>query len=274
LFLFGDRDGEGYVKVKGGHRFRGEAKDTSGVLLQHALGVVYYEGKLYVADTYNNKIKVIDPEKQTAQTIAGTGKPGTSDDPAEFDEPAGITAAAGKLYVADTNAHSIRVIDLQQNNKVSTFVVAGLEPPQGGKAAVEEQPSFPRAKQVELEPAQVKPADGKIQLDVSLKLPVGWKINPLAPQRYFVEIVEKSGPVDRKAVNKLVKVEPPAKEVSIELPISEASGKETLKVSMEYYYCQESNEGLCKTGSVTWTVPLVLSDDAKESKIAIPYVVK
>lgn len=274
LFLFGDRDGEGFVKIKGGNRFRGEAKDTSGVLLQHALGVVYYEGKLYVADTYNNKIKVIDPEKQTAQTIAGTGKPGTSDDPAEFDEPAGITAAAGKLYVADTNAHSIRVIDLQQNNKVSTFVIEGLEPPQTEKAEVDQQPSFARAKQVELEPAQVKPADGKIQLDVSLKLPVGWKINPLAPQRYFVEIVEKSGPVDRMAVNKLVKVEPPAKEVSIELPISEASGKETLKVSMEYYYCQESNAGLCKTGSVTWTVPLVLSEEAKESKIAIPYVVK
>ncbi|HVG18094.1 MAG TPA: thioredoxin-like domain-containing protein, partial [Blastocatellia bacterium] len=42
LFDFGDRDGRG-----------------SQVRLQHPLGVVYHEGALYVADTYNNKIKRI-----------------------------------------------------------------------------------------------------------------------------------------------------------------------------------------------------------------------
>src|SRR3990172_1154680 len=43
LFDFGDVDGVGR-KVR----------------LQHPLGVVFHKGKLYVADTYNNKIKVID----------------------------------------------------------------------------------------------------------------------------------------------------------------------------------------------------------------------
>lgn len=274
LFMFGDRDGQGAVKLKEGVRFRGEAGDTEGVLLQHALGVVYYDGLLYVADTYNNKVKVVDPVKQTGKTIAGTGLPGSADEPAQFDEPAGITQAGGKLYVADTNGHAIRVIDLKQGNKVSTFVVDGLEPPQPVAAKVAEKPSFPRAKQVDVKSAKLKATDGKIQLAVSLKLPVGWKINALAPQRYYVEVVNETGPVDRAALGKLVKVEPPAKEVTIELPIAEASGKEVLKISMEYYYCQESNEGLCKTGSVTWTMPLVIADDAKESKVELPYVVK
>src|SRR5262249_21331117 len=48
LFEFGDVDGVG-DKVR----------------LQHALGVAYADGKLYVADTYNSKIKVIDPEQRS-----------------------------------------------------------------------------------------------------------------------------------------------------------------------------------------------------------------
>ena len=112
LFTFGDVDGP-----------------AARVRLQHALGIVYYEGQLYVADTYNNKVKVVDPATGFTRTLVGTGKPGRSDKPAEFDEPAGITAAGGKLFVADTNNHLIRVIDLGKDNRVSTLAIPGLEPP-------------------------------------------------------------------------------------------------------------------------------------------------
>jgi DNA-binding beta-propeller fold protein YncE len=46
---------------------------------------------------------------------AGTGVAGLKDgtlELAQFNEPAGLASAAGKLYVADTNNHAIRVIDL------------------------------------------------------------------------------------------------------------------------------------------------------------------
>ena len=116
LFTFGDVDGP---------RLRAQ--------LQHVLGVVYHADNLYVADTYNNKIKVIDPTKAVTQTIAGTGQPGAGDDPAAFDEPAGLTAIDGKLFVADTNNHLIRVIDLAQDNRVSTLSIEGLTPPEVGE---------------------------------------------------------------------------------------------------------------------------------------------
>lgn len=112
LFTFGDVDGP-----------------AAGVRLQHPLGMVYYEGKLYVTDTYNNKIKVIDPGDGTTRTFAGTGQPGSTDDPPMFDEPAGITAAGGRLFVTDTNNHAIRVIDLR-GGKVSTLSIPGLTPPE------------------------------------------------------------------------------------------------------------------------------------------------
>jgi len=137
LFLFGDRDGQGLVELNVARNvFRGEAEQTSGPLLQHALGVVFYRDKLYMADTYNNKIKVVDIDQQTvntlveANTLIEPGQESTpSDEPALFDEPAGITAAAGKLYVADTNQHRIRVIDLDAGNRVTTLVIEGLHSP-------------------------------------------------------------------------------------------------------------------------------------------------
>lgn len=95
LFEFGDVDGNG--------------KD---VRLQHPLGVTWADGRLFVADTYNNKIKVIHPTLKSADTFAGKGEEGSADGiEATFDEPGGLSFAEGKLYVADTNNHLIRVID-------------------------------------------------------------------------------------------------------------------------------------------------------------------
>jgi DNA-binding beta-propeller fold protein YncE len=110
LFEFGDVDGIG-DKVR----------------LQHALGVAYHDGKIYVADTYNSKIKMIDPEKHSCETLLGGEPDGWLAGPL-FNEPAGISYAGGKLYVADTNAHRIRVVDLKEK-KVSTLKLQGVEAP-------------------------------------------------------------------------------------------------------------------------------------------------
>ncbi len=110
LFEFGDVDG---------------ADDK--VRLQHALGVLYHDGKLYVADTYNSKIKVIDPEKRTSVTFLGGETAGWLSTPL-FSEPGGLSYADGKLYVADTNAHRIRVIDLK-TKAISTLKLQGVEAP-------------------------------------------------------------------------------------------------------------------------------------------------
>jgi len=119
LFTFGDVDGSAGV-----------------ARLQHPLGIVFSGGKLYLADTYNNKIKVVDPLSGETHTLVGTGQQGATDEPARFDEPAGIAAAGDKLYVADTNNHRIRVVDLAAGNKVSTLTIRGLQPPAAADSAV------------------------------------------------------------------------------------------------------------------------------------------
>jgi hypothetical protein len=242
-------------------------------LLQHALGVAFHGGLLYVTDTYNNKIKVIDPKDHTAKTLAGDGKPSAEDQPtARFDEPAGISVAAGKLYVADTNNHLIRVIDLKDHH-VSTLTIDGLAPPGEEKPAAAKR-SFAGASQVKLQPVTLSPQDGKINLEVELTLPLGWKMNPDAPLKYLVEPAAANGPLDRQSLGKLQEVSKPAARFSIPVPVTAASGEDTVKVSVAYYYCQEGNAGLCKAGSVTWTAPLRLASSAKGHQASLKFDVE
>ena len=85
LFEFGDVDG---------------AKEKA--KLQHCIGVTFVKGKIYVADTYNNKIREVDAKSGAVKTLAGKGRksPGSSDKEGTLHEPAGLTHAKGKLYVA------------------------------------------------------------------------------------------------------------------------------------------------------------------------------
>lgn len=109
LFEFGDKDGAG-----------------DDVRLQHPLGVVWASGALFIADTYNHKIKRLDPKTRRVTTFAGTGEPGLADGPArraQFYEPGGITATSTALYVADTNNHAIRRVAIA-DGRVETVTIA------------------------------------------------------------------------------------------------------------------------------------------------------
>ncbi|EDW02788.1 NHL repeat-containing protein 2 [Drosophila grimshawi] len=106
LFAFGDEDGKLY-----------NAK------LQHPLGVAFnhIDRKLYVADTYNHKIKVIDIDTNIISTLVIKNQ---DDSILTLREPSGlcVDASGHQLLVADTNNHSIHIIDLT-TNKARRFLL-------------------------------------------------------------------------------------------------------------------------------------------------------
>jgi hypothetical protein len=106
LFDFGDVDGIG-----------------TQARLQHPLGVLAHDRKLYVLDTYNDKIKILDPVTRMCKTFVG----GSKTEPL-FSEPSGLSYANGKLYVADTNNNRIQVVDLL-TRQVSTLALTGVDAP-------------------------------------------------------------------------------------------------------------------------------------------------
>lgn len=85
LFDFGDVDGP-----------------TDQALMQHPLGLAATTGHLFVADTYNGKVKRIRFDGGQVETIA-----------AGFHEPADVATAGDFLLVADTEAHRVAAVHLE-----------------------------------------------------------------------------------------------------------------------------------------------------------------
>ncbi len=115
LFEFGDQDGVGPHQVR----------------LQHPLGITWHDGIVYIADTYNHKIKRLDPRTAECRTYLGTGEVGHLDGSgatARFSEPSGLSVAGDRMYVADTNNHAVRVVNMA-TGEVATLELKGLEPP-------------------------------------------------------------------------------------------------------------------------------------------------
>ncbi|HYX42371.1 MAG TPA: hypothetical protein VE821_11770, partial [Pyrinomonadaceae bacterium] len=171
LFEFGDHDGRG-----------------DEVRLQHPLGVVFADGALFIADTYNHKLKRLEPQTGTVKTFAGTGTPGQTDGAhSSFYEPGGLSFANGKLYVADTNNHAIRVVDAH-TGATSTLMLRGLRPPEMSAVQLAETNQIaPNAEEIKLAPQRLQKTD-EGALVINVDLPAGYHLNESAPQRAQVSI--------------------------------------------------------------------------------------
>ncbi|OGW15672.1 MAG: hypothetical protein A3K09_01420, partial [Nitrospinae bacterium RIFCSPLOWO2_12_FULL_47_7] len=86
LFDFGDLDGRGTEAV-----------------LQHPLGVHYSNGVIYIADSYNHKIRALNLETEEVKTVPASVNIICNDESCtRLWEPAGVIAVDSHLYVSDT----------------------------------------------------------------------------------------------------------------------------------------------------------------------------
>lgn len=251
LFVFGDADGQG-----------------DEVRLQHPLGVLNNNGLIYIADTYNHKIKVVNPLDRTCRTYSGNGKAGHVDgkDP-QFYEPGGLSIANNKIYIADTNNHAIRVVDMK-TKEASTLQIKGLQAAVLQKVSQDAIPPF--AKSLDLSLKTLK-SNADIQLTVNINLPKGYHLNPNAPLIYAVE------------AGKGIQIEPGKQEARLENPalplkIPFKTGSEALstdlKISVSFYYCREDNQGTCFIDAVVWHQPIKIDKHTEESALTLDYDVK
>lgn len=104
LFIFGHQDGH-----------------VSEALLQHPLGIHADDSNVFVADTYNHAIRLINISSQQVSTLAGKPDMKTIcriDDPScdtlGLFEPSDVKLYNDKLYIADTNNHLVRIFDLEK----------------------------------------------------------------------------------------------------------------------------------------------------------------
>jgi thiol-disulfide isomerase/thioredoxin len=252
LFDFGDRDGRG-----------------DDARLQHPLGLAWLDGKVLIADTYNHKIKQLDPEARSVKTLFGTGKPGQMDGATpSFYEPGGLSIANGKLYIADTNNHAVRVVDLK-TKATSTLNIKGLQPPVSSSA--EASGPAPNSEEIKLAPQRLRAqTEGVLVIDIGL--PAGYHLNSSAPQRYQISVEEgaqhlavgadpKTGMSawrDKTLTNTWKELRLPLR---IPLRASDA-GASALRIQLTLYYCREDNTGSCQIKTLVWRAPVEVASDA------------
>ena len=247
LFEFGDVDGSG-----------------DNVRLQHPLGLLALGDKLLLADTYNHKIKELDPQRRTVRTVVGTGKPGQADGTSpSFYEPGGLSVANGKVYVADTNNHAVRVVDLK-TKETSTLRINGLAPPQRpAETETAANNVSPNAEEIKLAPQQLRAnADGVLSINV--ELPAGYHLNPAAPQRYAVSVDNgKSVSIAEKDASSTAK----NLQLPLRIPLSAPdAGSARLRVQLTLFYCREDNTGTCRIKTLIWQAPVEVTNDANAPK--------
>lgn len=246
LFDFGDKDGSG-----------------NSVRLQHPLGLARWNDKVLVADTYNHKIKVLDPALRTVRTFAGTGKPGQADGARpSFYEPGGLAVAGNQLYVADTNNHAIRVVDLK-TKETRTLAIRDLQPPAANQTATTE----PAVNEEEIKLPAQKLRAGDASLLINVQLPPGYHLNQSAPHRYRVSVVNGAQflVIDPQNTSRSVK----NPQLPIRIPVRAASsGAAEAQAEFTFVYCREDNTGVCRIKTLIWRVPVeIVNDPAAPAEI-------
>ncbi len=247
LFDFGDTDG---------------SYGTS--RLQHPLGVTGGpDGTIFVADTYNSRVKKIDPATKTTTTVFGLDDSGFHDgdsQTAQFYEPGGLSYANGKLYVADTNNNAIRVIDLAAG-QVSTVSFPNPEALQiadqitvaGGNSAAGEH--------LTLDAQTVKAGTGSITLRITL--PDGYKINDQAPSYATWTSGGKVNLADETANSGHITT------ATVSYPVMFTEGSDTLHGELAIYYCEAVHESLCYLDALTVDLPVTVSRSATSSDLVV-----
>jgi thiol-disulfide isomerase/thioredoxin len=253
LFAFGDVDGLG-----------------ARARLQHPLGLTYNEGSLFVADTYNHKIKSIDLRSHEVRTFLGTGKRGDALNPPEFSEPGGLCTAKGKLFIADTNNHAIKVADLG-TREVRVLTIDGLKPPAsanrsepaGDEHETAEAPSIPQLA------VQRIAAGTPLRLEIAFKLPAGYKLNKAAPATVRLQAPAGTPLFAPKELAKRRRAIIKNDKAHVTIPMAHKSGSTVLEASLTFTYCRDGVGGVCKLATARWKVPIDVAADAPHTVVVL-----
>lgn len=259
LFQFGDRDGVG-----------------SRAQLQHPLGVLYgSDGKLYIADSYNHKMKVMDPRTLEVVSLVGTGVAGFKEGrgkEAQLSEPAGLAEGLnGQIYIADTNNSVIRILDTRADNLLSTLDLSSVplpspSTPSSRRRLRKRQPVD--AEVVELDPISAQ--SGKLELLINI--PEGYHYTKGAVSRFEVEVEPDeslllelfSGTLEEIGLSSFASLRFSRKEGS-ELPAA-------VQVNCKVFYCQQDE--VCLYKAITFKVPFASPAAGKiEESITLPFTI-
>jgi hypothetical protein len=173
--------------------------------------------------------------------------------------------AGDKLFVADTNNHAIRTVDLK-TKETKTLPIKGLQPPAVSQPAANSE-AAPNAEEIKLPLQRLRAGDATISLNIAL--PAGYHLNPTAPQHYKISTED--------GAKSLVISEPDAArstkglQLPIRVPVKASMvGTAEVHASFTFVYCREDNTGTCRIKTLVWRAPVeVVNDPGAETEIKL-----
>ncbi|CAI5960442.1 unnamed protein product [Closterium sp. NIES-64] len=264
LFKFGDRDGS-----------------ASRALLQHPLGTLSLDdGTVLVADSYNHKIKLVDPARGSVVTLAGTGSAGFRDGPglqAQLSEPAGLAHGPdGTVLIADTNNSLIRCLHLPSASSptalLSTLDLSSVPPPPAASSSTQRRRLRRRQKADEqvVEVAPVAAARGTLQL--ALSIPADYHFTAGATSKFSVELPEAGSAVTVTPQAGDLTLSGSLALASLDFTQGEAadsSSSSVVQVHCKVYYCQQDD--LCLYKAVNFKIPFTPSAAAEARDVQLSF---
>ena len=236
LFEFGDEDGQG-----------------NSARLQHPLGTSIDGDTLYIADTYNSKVKRVDVRTGTVTSWLGS-TPGWADGmEAQFNEPGGLSFSDGLLYVADTNNHAIRVVDVASGG-TSTLILKGAEK--------FDPPGEFRGEVVTLERTEANAGPASLTLDYLL--PDGYKVNEEAPSSVTIAGGGVIASLPDSTAYDLTGTPFP-----VSVPLELAEGSATVVFDVTLIYCESVATSLCLIDQTRFEVPMDVGPSGASTQLAL-----
>lgn len=245
LFDFGDVDGA-----------------RPSVRLQHPIGIAWHGNDIYVADTYNNKIKRVDPATGHTTTIIGDGQVGTQDGAASrarLNEPNGLVIVGERMYITDTNNHLIRFYDFDRKT-------VGTIAPRAALMLVRRRngPGSFSGDVTHIPLQEVGEGSGSLRLN--LTLPEGYKWNTLAPFYTGVFPADTSVALPREPEQN---IENPT--FPLEIPLTFRPGTTSLVVDLVVYYCEAKSESVCLVKQIRFDVPVRVGGSSDGKTVTVDY---
>jgi hypothetical protein len=162
------------------------------------------------------------------------------------------------LYVADTNNHSVRIIDVATGS-TSTLILKGIE--------AFDPPSAYRGELVTLDPLIV--SAGQAALVLEYELPDGYKVNEEAPSSVVI-----SAGASLASFPDGDSVDITGTPVPVEVPIQLMEGIGTLRFDVTLIYCEAVNTTLCLIDQVRYSQPVEIGPPGTSDRIVLERTIR
>jgi thiol-disulfide isomerase/thioredoxin/sugar lactone lactonase YvrE len=216
LFEFGDRNG-----------------NYENALMQHPLGLTVDDTGVYIADSFNHKIKKYDFSTKTILDFVGNGSAGCEvGKHTKLNEPDGIISILDKFYVADSNNNRIIAISRKTLESSLIQVMPKLQLPK--ESFLEYLPNLHTSPKIEVSDKAF----------IKINLQSGWKINESGPSFINLLKLDKSRrSADLIEIFDWYKI----KSGDLNLPMLDSSNEYMLQGTI--YYCESKENSLCHVTS-------------------------